>query len=146
MTSLAIVILAAQTLSGADFPTLAPKELAARLAGPASAKPVVLHVGFSVLYRSKHIPGTEYAGPGAQPQGLENLKTAVAKVARDREIVLYCGCCPWDKCPNIRPAMALLRSLGFTRVKALYTPTNFAKDWIDLGYPVELGPLAEPAH
>ncbi len=111
-----------------------PKDLAAHL----STKPVIFHVGFNVLYRnSKHIPGTVYAGPGRQAEGLEVLKAAVEKLPRDREIVIYCGCCPWDHCPNIRPAMALLQQLGFKNVKALYLPENYKVNWIDAGYPVE---------
>ena len=40
-------------------------------------------------------------------------------------------------CPNIKPAMELLKQMGFTRAKALYVPTNMAKDWFDQGYPAE---------
>ena len=48
------------------------------------------------------------------------LKEAVEKLPRDREIVIYCGCCPWDKCPNMQPAFAALREMGFTKAKALF--------------------------
>jgi len=44
-----------------------------------------------------------------------------------------------DQCPNIRPALELMRQMGFTRVRALYLPDNFKADWIDQGYPVEEG-------
>jgi rhodanese-related sulfurtransferase len=131
-----LVVFAALTAAlAADLALIQPKDLAARL----SARPAVFQVGFNPLYRSKHITGAVYAGPGAKPEGLEVLKTAVAKLPRDREIVIYCGCCPWDHCPNIKPAMALLAQLGFTRVKALYLPENFKTGWIDAGYPVESG-------
>ena len=65
------------------------------------------------------------------------LKAAVDKLPRDREIVIYCGCCPWDHCPNVKPAMELLKQMGFTKAKALYVPDNLKVDWIDRGYPVE---------
>jgi thiosulfate/3-mercaptopyruvate sulfurtransferase len=131
--SLALIVALAGTLA-AEMPLIQPKELASHL----SAKPAIFHVGFNVLYRnSKHIPGAVYAGPGGRPEGLALLKAAVEKLPRDREIVLYCGCCPWDHCPNIRPAVALLQRLGFTHVKALYLPDNFKVDWMDRGYPVE---------
>ena len=110
-----------------------PKDVAARLA----QKPVLFHVGFATLYRSKHIPGTVYLGPGAREEGLAALRKAAAAFPRDREIILYCGCCPWNECPNMRPAFSALRAMGFTRVKAMYTPTNLVKDWIEKGYPVE---------
>lgn len=109
-----------------------PKDVAAHLKGP-----LVLQVGFNVLYRAAHIAGTEYAGPGSKADGIELLKKAVANEPRDREIVLYCGCCPWEKCPNIRPAFAALHDMGFTRVKAMVIPENLKADWIDKGYPTD---------
>jgi len=126
------------TAWAADTPLIQPAEFAAQLAGK-GAKPAVFHVGFNVLYRNRHIPDSVYAGPGSKPEGLELLKQAVAKLPRDREIVLYCGCCPWDHCPNMRPASELLRSMGFTHVKMLYIPTNLKVDWFDHGYPGEDG-------
>lgn len=120
----------------ADFPLIQPKDLAAELTAK-GAKPAVFHVGFNVLYRSKHIPGSIYAGPAAKPEGIALLKAEVEKLPRNREIVIYCGCCPWDHCPNVRPAMELLKQMGFTKVKALYVPDNFKVDWMDHGYPSE---------
>jgi hypothetical protein len=99
--------------------------------------PALFHVGFAVLYRSKHIPHSLYAGAASTPEGLAGLKAAVDKLPRNAEIVVYCGCCPWDHCPNIKPAMELLKGMGFTRATALYIPTNMAKDWFDHGYPYE---------
>ena len=90
-----------------------------------------------MLYRAKHIPGAVYAGPGSRPEGLELLKQAVGKLPRDREIILYCGCCPWDNCPNVKPAMELLTQMGFTHAKAMFIETGFPKDWTDKGYPEE---------
>jgi len=132
-----IFLLLLTAVEAADLPLVQPKEVAAELAG--GSKPMVLYVGPNVLYRSKHIPGAVFAGPGARPEGIELLKNSVASLARNRGIVLYCGCCPWDHCPNIRPAVELLRTMGFTQVKAMYLPTDFKADWIDKGYPVESG-------
>lgn len=119
-----------------DADLIQPKELAARLAGK-GAKPTILYVGFHVLYKSKHIPGAIYAGPGNKPEGLEVLKKAAAALPKDREIVIYCGCCPWAQCPNMKPAFPLLRQLGFKNLKALVIETNFAVNWVQMGYPVE---------
>lgn len=132
-----LVVLAAA--GAAELPLIQPKDVAAELAPAGRARPVVLQVGPNVLYRSKHVPGSVYAGPAARPEGLDLLRNAVARLSRDREIVLYCGCCPWDHCPNIRPAVKLLQEMGFTHVKAMYLPTDFKVDWIDHGYPVESG-------
>ena len=128
--------------AAADFPTIEPKDLVTQIQSK-SAKPPIFHVGFPVLYRGKHIPGSLFVGPGSKAEGLDALKTAVAKLPRNQEVVLYCGCCPFDRCPNVRPAIALLKQMGFTNVKALNLPTNFAADWVDHGYPVEEGSAAK---
>jgi thiosulfate/3-mercaptopyruvate sulfurtransferase len=99
--------------------------------------PLLIHVGFPVLYRASHITGSVFAGPGSKEEGIADLKKAVAAEPRTREIVLYCGCCPFDKCPNIRPAFAALHEMGFTHVKAMVVPTNLKTDWIDKGYPTD---------
>jgi hypothetical protein len=96
---------------------------------------LVLQVGFQALYHPAHMTGAVYAGPGSKPDGIELLKKSVDGVPKDRDIVLYCGCCPWDKCPNIRPAIAALHELGFTHVRAVVIPENFKVDWVDKGYP-----------
>jgi thiosulfate/3-mercaptopyruvate sulfurtransferase len=130
-----LLILSAVLLAGDPWTSndlLQPKDLAANL-----KTPLVIHVGFPVLYRSVHITGSQYAGPGSKAEGIELLKQAVAGQPRDREIVLYCGCCPWEKCPNMRPAFAALHELGYTRVKAMVIPENLKVDWIDKGYPTE---------
>jgi len=114
---------------------IAPPDLVKLLAAGKS-QPAVLYVGSNVLYRSKHIPAAQFAGPGSTPQGIALLKQAVAKLPKDREIVIYCGCCPWDHCPNIKPALEALRQMGYTHVKALDLPLNFKTNWIDRGYPV----------
>ncbi len=120
----------------ADDGTIEPQELAAELHAKTS-KAVLIHVGFAVMYRGKHIPQSIYAGPARSPEGLETLKKAVANISREREIVIYCGCCPLVMCPNVKPALAALRGMGFTHVKILSLPTNFATDWVNHGYPVE---------
>ena len=107
-----------------------------------TGNPLIIHVGFPVLYRSAHITGSIFAGPGSKPEGIEALRKAVAGQPLGREIILYCGCCPWDKCPNIRPAFATLRQMGFSRVRAMVVPTNLKTDWIDKGYPTDKRPDA----
>jgi thiosulfate/3-mercaptopyruvate sulfurtransferase len=120
----------------ADLVTMQPKDLAAQLPDHA---PAILYVGPNVLYRSKHIPGSVFAGPGNTAQGIELLKAAAAKLPHDREVVLYCGCCPWDRCPNLKPAVEALHGMGFANVKVVYMATGFKADWIDANLPVESG-------
>lgn len=114
-----------------------PAQFAARLKETGKPKPLILQTGFPVLFRAAHISDSVYAGPDSKPEGIESLKAIVAKEPRDREIVIYCGCCPWEKCPNMRPAFAALKEMGFTNVRALHIPDTLAKDWIEPGYPTE---------
>ena len=129
-TLLLALMLAADPWSASDV--LQPASVASDV-----KTPMLLHVGFPVLYRAAHITGSQFAGPGSKAEGIEELKKAVAAQPRDRQIVLYCGCCPWDKCPNVRPAFAALKEMGFTRVKVMQIPENLKADWIDKGYPTE---------
>jgi hypothetical protein len=97
--------------------------------------PVVLSVAFPVLYKGRHILHAIDAGPTSKPEGIEALKKAVAGLAKDADLVIYCGCCPMVKCPNIRPAYRTLRELGFTHVRVLSLPTNLHTDWVSQDYP-----------
>jgi thiosulfate/3-mercaptopyruvate sulfurtransferase len=105
--------------------------------------PVILCVAFPVLYRTKHILHAIDAGTGSKPEGIESLKRAVARFSKDSDIVVYCGCCPMTRCPNIRPAYRTLKELGYTRVRVLNIPTNMHTDWYEKNYPFEVG-LATP--
>ncbi len=134
LVSAAVVVAA----SAADMALVQPRELTAQLAGK-GARPAVFMVGPNVLYRSKHVPGSVYAGPGNSEAGLAMLKMEAGKLPRDREMVVYCGCCPWDRCPNVKPAVDLLKRMGFAKAKALYLPTGFKADWLDQGYAAEVG-------
>jgi hypothetical protein len=113
--------------------------IAAKLKSGSGDQPLILQVGFQALYRSVRIPGAKYAGPGSTAEGIANLEQQVKGVAKNRTIVLYCGCCPWEKCPNIRPAVAKLHELGFTKLQVLKMPTNLHTDWVEPGYPGEKG-------
>jgi len=132
--ALAAVAQTADPWKGSDL--IKPETLAARL-NSSAPKPTVLYVGFPVLYRSTHIAGSQLAGPASKPEGIELLKQIAAKLPRDQEVIIYCGCCPWDRCPNVRPAFRALHDLGFTHLKLVTIPTNLSTDWISKGYPVE---------
>jgi hypothetical protein len=119
---------------------LEPSALAAELKG--SKPPVVICVAFPVLYHLKHISHASFAGPGSKPEGIEMLKKAVANLPKDADLVIYCGCCPMVRCPNMRPAFRTLKEMGFTHVRALDIPTNMATDWYAKDYPTEEGSAA----
>ena len=114
-----------------------PEALAKMLQASKGEKPVVLHVGFKNFYAQAHIPGSDYAGPGSTPDGLALLRQRVTSLQRKQLIVLYCGCCPWDKCPNAKPAYEALHAMGFSNVKVVHIADNFGANWMNAGLPTE---------
>jgi len=115
-----------------------PQELA-KLLKSGSEKPLILYVGFHTLYHGGHIPGAEFIGAVSQEAGKNDLIKRVQPLPRTTFVVVYCGCCPWTHCPNVKPALAQLRSMGFTKARVLYLENNFRTDWADKGYPVATG-------
>ncbi len=114
-------------------------EFARELSGTKTSRPVIVYVGFRTLFSGGHIPGATFHGTASTEQGLADFKKWVDALPRTSDIVIYCGCCPFDRCPNIRPAFNALRGMGFTRLRVLVLPTNFAIDWVDKGLPIEKG-------
>ncbi len=114
-------------------------QLVRSLEAPEAARPVVLFVGFHNLFMESHIPGAIDLGAGATPEGLAALERELRSLPPNREVVIYCGCCPADHCPNVRPALALARRLGFANVRVVTIPKSFRNDWIKRGLPIEKG-------
>jgi thiosulfate/3-mercaptopyruvate sulfurtransferase len=118
---------------------ITPDELVKVLRSSTGEKPLLIQVGFHILYTQAHIPDSEYLGPTSTESGLQQFRKRVESLPRDRYIVIYCGCCPWEHCPNVKQADEALHALEFTRVKVLYIANNFGTDWVDKGYPVAKG-------
>lgn len=139
LTAAANVALAAakpaSSISEEDL--IQPAELAALMKDSSSPQPIMLHVGFRTMFDQAHIPGSEYAGPGNTEAGLKALRDRVARLSKDTAIVIYCGCCPWTRCPNVAAAYDNLQELGYTKVKVMYIADNFGADWVDKGYPTD---------
>jgi hypothetical protein len=121
--------------------SIQPEEAARLVSASNQPRPSVIYVGFPSLYNGAHITGAVLAGPASKPDGMEQLKQVVRNMPRNHAIVIYCGCCPFDKCPNIRPAYDALHDLGFTNVKVVMIPTNLHTDWVTKGYPTTKGPM-----
>jgi thiosulfate/3-mercaptopyruvate sulfurtransferase len=115
-----------------------PEDLV-KLLKSSKEKPLLLQVGSHMLFLQAHIPGSEYAGPAANESGLQQLQKRVESLPRNKFIILYCGCCPWNHCPNVKPADDALHAIGFTNVKVLYIAENFGTNWVDKGYPTAKG-------
>ena len=99
------------------------------------------------LQSNKNIPLIYCVGPGVviphsidigmtgDKKNLQKLKETLSKVPRSANIVIYCGCCPFEHCPNVRPAIGLLKEMKFTNYHLLNLPHNIKTDWIAKGYP-----------
>jgi thiosulfate/3-mercaptopyruvate sulfurtransferase len=118
---------------------ISPEELVKVLQGKNAKALLILNVGPRTLFDQAHIPGSEYIGAASSAEGLGKLKDRVKSLPHDAAISLYCGCCPWDHCPNVRPAYSQLHQMGFSNVQVLYIAHNIGSDWVDKGYPIERG-------
>ncbi|WP_439555676.1 rhodanese-like domain-containing protein [Dyadobacter sp.] len=107
------------------------EDLAKQINNPSAAQPVIINVGPQAV-----IKGSLDAGAAHEHGNIDQLKSILAKQDKNREVVLYCGCCPFEKCPNIRPAFAALKDQNFTKPRLLDIPKNIKTNWIDKGYPV----------
>lgn len=108
-----------------------PNQLALLIKNPKAAKPLIFNIGVV-----EDIKGARNMGAASEKENLERFKNALARLPKTTPIVVYCGCCPFDKCPNIRPAFKVLQSSGFTKARLLNLPTNIKTDWINKGYPL----------
>ena len=108
-----------------------PADLATIINSPTGSKPLIISIGPAGL-----IKGAVYIGAVNKKENLNTLKQLLSKESKDKEIVIYCGCCPFKNCPNIRPAFSLLNSMRFTKHKLLNLPHNLKADWINHGYPM----------
>ena len=82
------------------------------------------------------IKGARHIGPVSNLENLKKLETAVSGLPKNKAIIIYCGCCPFVKCPNIRPAFIELIKEGFTNIKLLNLPKNLQSNWIAQHYPM----------
>ncbi|MGV3540782.1 MAG: rhodanese-like domain-containing protein [Rufibacter sp.] len=110
---------------------MAPAELAKILKEENRIKTYVYNIG-----PAGYIKDAIDIGDGRDPESVQKLKKEVAKLPKDAQIVLYCGCCPFKNCPNVRPTFQLLNEMGFTHHRLLNLANNLKVDWIDKGYPM----------
>lgn len=109
-----------------------PAALAATLADAKAPQPVIFNIG-----PVQQIKGSIAIGPTKSQENLDKLKQQLAKLPKDKEVIIYCGCCPFSRCPNVRPAFELLQKMKFKNGKLLNLPSNLNDDWISKGYPME---------
>jgi thiosulfate/3-mercaptopyruvate sulfurtransferase len=108
-----------------------PADLAVKLKDIAANPALIICVGPSGV-----IKGSVETGPAREGRNLDSLRRLLDGEDRQREVIIYCGCCPFKNCPNVRPAFSLLLTMGFKRPRLLDLSHNIKVDWIDKGYPV----------
>lgn len=108
-----------------------PADLAKIINDNNSKKPIIFSIGYDAI-----IKGSIEIGATTKQSNLDKLQAELLKLPSDADIVIYCGCCPFKNCPNVRPAFKLLTDLKFTNHKLLNLSQNLKVDWIDKGYPV----------
>ena len=94
--------------------------------------PLIISIGpAAVIKNSIDIGETRFE------ENLNDLRQNLSSISKKSEIILFCGCCPFKNCPNIRPAFSLINKLGFINHKLLNLKNNLKTDWIDKDYPVQ---------
>lgn len=110
-----------------------PADLARKLNDGIGKKPVIFSIG-----PAGTIKGAVDIGPSSETKNFDKLRQELGRLPKETNIVIYCGCCPFEHCPNIRPAFSLLNEMKFTNHKLLNLPHNLKADWIDKGYPMHM--------
>jgi len=108
---------------------LRPSELATALKDNKDIS-VIFSIGPGAI-----IPHSRDMGMIKEEDNMKKFKQELESLPKDTSIVIYCGCCPCEHCPNVRPAIELLKEMKFTNYKLLDLPHNIKIDWINKGYP-----------
>jgi hypothetical protein len=114
-----------------DEQLIAPDQLAAMIKTGSGDKPVIFNIG-----AVEDIQDARHIGPVNNAAHLEAFTRALNNLSRNAPLIIYCGCCPFTKCPNIRPAFAQMQKMGFSNIKLLNLETNLKTNWIAKGYPM----------
>lgn len=109
-----------------------PAVLASLLNNPNGQHFVIYNIG-----PVADIKGAINIGSTVKKENLDKLAKALTGVPKDKMVIIYCGCCPFRNCPNIRPAFNLLKERGFKNPKLLNLKQNLKVDWTDYNYPMD---------
>ncbi len=107
-------------------------ELSTKLKTNAKDKPLVFNVG-----PMQNIKTAVAVGAATNITFASKMKETLAMENKTKAIVVYCGCCSYSTCPNIKPAYDALVEMGYKNTKVLELPVGLNPDWISKGFPME---------
>ena len=108
------------------------KELADKINTNAKDIPLIFNVG-----PMEQIKTAKSIGLGTSISAMEKLKSSLSMESKTRTVVVYCGCCSYANCPNIKPAYDALIAGGFKNAKVLDLPEGIKPDWVAKGFPMQ---------
>jgi len=126
-----LIFASAQTLWKKEqlMPT---KDLAEKIKTNAKDLPLIFNVG-----PMEQIKTAKSIGLGTSISAMEKLKSSLSMESKARTVVVYCGCCSYENCPNIKPAYDALIAAGFKNAKVLELPEGIKPDWVAKGFPMQ---------
>lgn len=108
------------------------KELADKINANTKDKPLIFNVG-----PMENIKGAIAMGAATSVTFNNRIESALAMESKTKAVVVYCGCCSYVSCPNIKPAYDMILAHGFKNIKVLELPEGIKPDWVAKGYPTE---------
>lgn len=108
------------------------KELADKITTNAKDKPLIFNVG-----PMENIKGAQAVGAATNATFSTKILSYLTMESKTKPVVVYCGCCSYSSCPNIKPAYDILLAQGFKNTKVLELPEGIKPDWVAKGYPTE---------
>ena len=108
------------------------KELADKININAKDKPLIFNVG-----PMENIKGAQAVGAATNATFSNKILSYLTMESKTKAVVVYCGCCSYSSCPNIKPAYDILIAQGFKNTKVLELPEGIKPDWVAKGYPTE---------
>ena len=111
---------------------MSTQELADKIKINAKDKPLIFNVG-----PMENIKSAIAVGAATSVTFGNRMESALAMENKTKGVVVYCGCCSYASCPNIKPAYDILIAQGFKNTKVLELPEGIKPDWVAKGYPME---------
>lgn len=111
---------------------MSTSDLSIKIKTNSKDKPLIFNVG-----PMENIKGAIEVGAATNVTFGSKVISHLTMENKTKSIVVYCGCCSYSSCPNIKPAYDYLIAQGYKNTKVLELPEGIKPDWVAKGYPVE---------